>query len=326
MDTILKLVGAATLAVLSYKFIDAASLWLLPPISLSRYQQRSSAGKPTSWALITGASAGIGLGCAVELALRGFSVILLGHKPSELEEAKASILAEASVEVKLLVLDATRASASEIDAALDSISHLPLGVLVNNLGGMVVDPKKGWLHAVDEFSGQELDDSLALSARFMMQASRKLIPSLKQHALEGTRTRSLIINISSFAHVGMPLLATYSGCKGFINAFTTSMARDFISKGVNVDAIVIVPGDVRSQSNTTAPPSAPDGRQFAKAIMNKVSRAVDKGWIELAPIWSQAAGVWVIKAVLPETLGRRALYGAISEKRDIFLRSLTKED
>jgi len=126
----LEAVGAATILYVCYKWADAAALWLLPKIPMTHYQ-RSSSGR-RSWALVTGASAGIGRGFAHELAARGFNVVILGHVPDELAEAKAAIEAESpAVEVRVIVLDVVTATASEIGTALDSVSSLQLTVLVN---------------------------------------------------------------------------------------------------------------------------------------------------------------------------------------------------
>ena len=128
--TVLKAIGVVATLRTCYRWLDGASLWLLPVLPMTRYWRENRPGQ--SWALITGASAGIGLSCGHELAARGFNVVLLGHKPDELAEAKAAIEdASPAVEVRILELDVITASAEEIDAALDSISHLPLTVLVN---------------------------------------------------------------------------------------------------------------------------------------------------------------------------------------------------
>ena len=94
----------------------------------------------TTWALITGSSAGIGLGIAQELIRQGFGVILHGHLADELAQAKDTLLALSSpspegAQVKVIVLDARTATPEEMQSAVQSISHLQVSILVNNVGG-----------------------------------------------------------------------------------------------------------------------------------------------------------------------------------------------
>ena len=124
----LQVVGVATTLYAGFKCINGSLLWLLPKLPLTRYQSP----KDRSWALVTGASAGIGFGFAQELAARGFNVVILGHKPDELAAAQATINAESpAVEVQILELNVVTATAVEIETALESISQLRLTILVN---------------------------------------------------------------------------------------------------------------------------------------------------------------------------------------------------
>jgi len=125
----LEAIGAIAVLYTCYKCIDAVSLWLLPTLPMTRYSRRPGG---QAWALVTGASAGIGFGCAQELAARGFNVVILGHKAGELAEAKRIIEAEyPAAEVRVLLLNVITATTAEIEAALETISDLQLTVLVN---------------------------------------------------------------------------------------------------------------------------------------------------------------------------------------------------
>ncbi|KAI0133245.1 hypothetical protein F4776DRAFT_664008 [Hypoxylon sp. NC0597] len=119
MAAALQYVGAAFLTYETYKLLDHASFYLLPPASLARYR--------------------IGLGTAQELAARGFNVVLLGHLAAELDDAAALIKAEPrGTEVRIVVLHAITTTPHEIDAAFESISTLPITVLNNNVGGFPI--------------------------------------------------------------------------------------------------------------------------------------------------------------------------------------------
>ncbi|KAI1411272.1 NAD(P)-binding protein [Hypoxylon sp. FL1857] len=303
MAAALQYIGAAFLTYEAYKLLGHASFYLLPPASLARYRANQGA-----WALITGASAGIGLGTAQELAARGFNVVLLGHLPAELDDAAALIKAESrSADVKVVVLDAITATPHEIDAAFESISTLPITVLVNNVGGFPIAQPA--IRNLSEYSAAELDRSLNLNARFMAHVSRIMLPRLADSS------PALMLNLSSAARMGIPGVAPYSACKGFIISLTAAMAREMAAAGSPVDCLAIIPGDVRTQSNTIGlTPGSPDARQYAKAMLDRAPRAVDRGWLECKPWWSHAASIDILE-MLPRSIALRLLVAEFGKKK-----------
>ena len=92
--------------------------------------------KSGSWALVTGASDGIGLGFCEELLARGFNVLLHGRNPQKLDR----IIGELSTKYPERSLDKVIADASKYDNGYEEIArkvkslHGPLTVLVNNVG------------------------------------------------------------------------------------------------------------------------------------------------------------------------------------------------
>ncbi|KAI1780852.1 NAD(P)-binding protein [Hypoxylon cercidicola] len=305
MAAALRYVGAASLTYAAFKLFDYASFYLLPPASLARYHSRQDA---PAWALVTGASAGIGLGTAQELAARGFNVVLLGHLPAELDAAAALVKAESrGVQVRIVVLDAMAATPREIEAALESVASLPITVLVNNVGGVPIPQPT--IRNLSAYTADDLDRTLNLNARFMAHVSRILLPQL---AANGP---SLMLNLSSAARMGIPGVAPYSACKGFIISLTAAMAREMAAAGKQVDCLAIVPGDVRTQSNTVAlPPASPDARQYGKEMLDRAPRAVQRGWLACVPWWSHAVAIGALE-MLPESIVLRLLQTEFDKKK-----------
>lgn len=86
--------------------------------------------------LVTGASDGIGLGIASELATNGFNVILHGRNPEKLEKTKTQLEGEhKNIQFKAAVLDDASATSQQIDDFVANLDGLNLTILVNNVGG-----------------------------------------------------------------------------------------------------------------------------------------------------------------------------------------------
>jgi len=123
----------------TFSLLDFARLHFLRSCSLKQYITTSNDATAT-WALVTGASDGIGKGFAEELCSRGVNVILHGRNERKLQGVKDDLLSRwPSRQIRLLVLDAGAAAsdASKLDEAAASLQDLNLRILVNNVGGAV---------------------------------------------------------------------------------------------------------------------------------------------------------------------------------------------
>jgi 17beta-estradiol 17-dehydrogenase / very-long-chain 3-oxoacyl-CoA reductase len=82
------------------------------PSSLPRYGKKHRLYKPTykTWALVTGATDGLGVAWAHELAASGFNIVLHGRNPAKLATIKAELEAAHQVQVRTLILNTTPAT------------------------------------------------------------------------------------------------------------------------------------------------------------------------------------------------------------------------
>lgn len=85
------------------------------------------------WALVTGASAGIGEGFATRLAHDGFSVVLVARREERLHALARRLSAE-TPEVETLVVRADLSEASDVEILLRKTASMEIGLLVNNAG------------------------------------------------------------------------------------------------------------------------------------------------------------------------------------------------
>ncbi|KAF3931748.1 hypothetical protein ABW19_dt0210046 [Dactylella cylindrospora] len=263
--------------------------------------------KDQTYALITGSSGGIGFGCAQDLVAKGFGVILLAHIESELEAAKSKLQAQQSnAKVVTLLCNAMTVKAADLEALLSSVKHLSITILVNNVGDVPIPQPV--LRLYKDFPLDGIEKTMNVNARFMAQVTRVMIPVLSQNP------RSLIINISSGARIGIPYVVLYSATKAFNWALSTGLAREFAATGVPIDCVAVVPGDVKTDGNKFGlPKGTPLAAEYGKMLFDRVDNAVNHGLLEFSPYWKHALQMKILDW-LPETIRTRELYKLMTTK------------
>lgn len=275
--------GLAVLYV-TYCIIDFILFHCVPPTCPLDAYKRDRPDQ--AWALVTGASAGIGLGIASELSGLGFGVLLLGHLEDELALAKREL--EGSIPgatIRILVMDACTASSEDMVAMVQSIVKLEITILVNNVGGSPITPPP--LRELSTYTTADVDKAIDLNARFMARLTTLLLPILSRKPSRPGR-RSLIINTSSGSWIGLPWLTLYSATKAFNRSFSHSLARELEQsvESQHVDCLALVPGDVVSQSNVCGvEKGAPNAAQYGKWVVRTVDGAVKRRMRDLVPYW-----------------------------------------
>ena len=332
MDFIIKAlaaVGAITLIHFAQTAYQFFTFHLIAPTNpLSSYKRTpinndsDDAKDPqnqTTWALVTGSSAGIGLGTAQELVRQGFGVILHGHLPDELAQAKDTLLAlsspsPAGPQVKVLVLDARTATPEEMQSAVESISHLQVSILVNNVGGNPVH-EPNFLE-IKDLTCEDVDAVINQNARFMSRLTTLMLPLLRKKTSPGDK--SLIINLASPGMYGMPWMVMYGATKGFNWSFSVGLRRELkANPGTeHIDCVCVIPGEVLSQGNCAGvPKAAPRWDQFGREMVWKVDGAVKRGWWEMKPHMRHGAQLGLL-GMLPWDVADREITEASRKKRD----------
>jgi NAD(P)-dependent dehydrogenase (short-subunit alcohol dehydrogenase family) len=172
-------------------------------------------------AIVTGASSGIGLGCATKLAEMGMAVVGTGRDADRLAELKEAV--NDPDRIATLAVDLTHDDAPRriVELALGRWGHIDF--LINNAG--VGSPKP--LHETDD---ETLDYFLGLMLRAPFRLAREALP----HMGPG----SAIINITStFAVVGGLRGGAYSAAKGGMTALTTHIACQYGASGIRCNAV-----------------------------------------------------------------------------------------
>jgi NAD(P)-dependent dehydrogenase (short-subunit alcohol dehydrogenase family) len=179
-------------------------------------------------AIVTGASSGIGLGCAVELARMGMAILGVGRDASRLDDLAKTIADPGRVATLAVDLTEDTAPKRIVDLALERWGRIDF--LINNAG--VGRPKP--LHETDD---QMLDYFLGLMLRAPFRLAREVVPHMKPG--------SAIINITStYAVVGGLRGGAYSAAKGGLTGLTTHIACQYGASGIRCNAVA--PGVIQT--------------------------------------------------------------------------------
>lgn len=274
-----------------WKISSFTRLYFLRRSKLRRYID----GDQQTWALITGASDGIGKGFAEELLSYGVNVVLHGRNEQKLERIKSELRAKwPERQVKLVVLDA--ANIDGIGDACKPIADLNLRILVNNVGGNG-SVQKFWAPFNDR-TALEVKELIDINASFPTEITRVLLPQLIQNQ------PSLVINIGSGASdFACPYLEVFTGAKAYEQAWSTSLRLELKIEKQDVEVLHYQVGMVQSNSaKRETSLLVPSSRQLARAGLNMVGCNRDIVW----PYWPHALEFGLIGA-LPNWLRNRAI-------------------
>ena len=245
-----------SLLLLKYGISLSQFLWMMMRLYLlPKYGMKKDLRKYGSWAVITGATDGIGKAIAKQLAKRGINVVLISRSPDKLK-AVSEEFQVFNVEVKTITYDFN----SVHDYALieEGLKDLEVGILVNNVG-------VGYDHP--EYFGQLSDEFCARTINvnvFSVQKMTKIV-------LDGMSKRKsgLIVHVSSYSGlVPIPLLGIYSASKAFVNFFSKALRYEYASSGI--DHQVITPDLVATNLSQAKARGifVPNADRFAQEAVN----------------------------------------------------------
>jgi uncharacterized protein len=190
------------------------------------------------WALITGASQGIGYEFTKLFAVNGYNVILIARDEKRLQEVANEMASKYQVTAKMMPKDLAQSTAPrEIFDALQK-EEIEVEVLINNAGFGFQGP----------FLEVELSKHLAM-VQVNINALIELTHLFAKPMLQ--RKSGRILNVASTAAFQPgPFMAMYYASKAFVYSFSNALAREF--RGTGVTVTTLSPGITRSQFHSRA--------------------------------------------------------------------------
>jgi uncharacterized protein len=213
------------------------------------------------WAVVAGASEGLGAAFAEALAARGLHVLLLARREKQLHEVAQRIRGAAKVEVRAEVFDMARPDLADALVALTADLEIGLGVYnaaYAPIGDLVTRPVDELLRVVD------------VNVRGPLVLARTLAPQMV------TRGRGGIVLMSSLAgYQGAPRIATYAASKAFNIVLGEGLWRELRPRGV--DVVVSSAGAIRTPGYAKAAQADAPGTLDADVVANVTLDALGHG-------------------------------------------------
>ncbi len=183
------------------------------------------------WALVTGASSGMGAALARHLAERKLNVVLVARRKDRLQDLAQEIERKASVQTRVVPADLSRDDF--MPTLKDATNGLEINLLVNNAGM--------------EVTGQFLANDLETELRMLQLSCRA--PLLLTHAygneMRARRRGGMIFVASIVGFVGIPLWSHYAATKGHTLLFAEGLAEELRKDGI--DVLALCPGLTRTE-------------------------------------------------------------------------------
>lgn len=178
----------------------------------------SLSGKVT---IITGASRGLGLAIANNLATAGAWLVLAGRDHVALNELATSICASGG---KALAMPTDLGRRQDIQTLIDETRRQlgPVEILINNAG-------VGWYKPFSDYSAEEIDEVIQVNLTGLIHCCHTALPDMIQ------ARKGIILNIASdLGRRVIPNMAAYVAAKHGVLGFSGSLLREVKDKGIKV--------------------------------------------------------------------------------------------
>jgi short-subunit dehydrogenase len=194
--------------------------------------------KPRKWAVITGASSGIGKALAFEFASGGFDLLLISRNKAALAEVEAACRQKHGIEAEIVAADLSNAEGIESAVTALTSPARQYEVLVNNAGFGI--------HG--DFVSADIDENLQLlnlQLSAALRLTRALLPAMV------SRGSGRILNVASvYSFSPVPFQSVYAACKAFLLSFSTAIQNELEGTGVTVT--VFCPGITQTEFRSRA--------------------------------------------------------------------------
>ncbi|KAI9986824.1 hypothetical protein PInf_025785 [Phytophthora infestans] len=296
--------------VLLFLYFIMASL----DLALTRYHLwnfESTTPELKRYALVTGASSGLGREMSYLLSEQKYSLVLAARTETVLERMRAEIeLVNRPTEVLVCVCDLSTTDGINKLTKLVKDKDLVIDILVNNAGACLT---KDFI----ELKEKEIDELMTLDMLAMVKLTRAIVPQMVE------RKVGRVLNISSIAGAfAVPTAALYGSSKAFMTSFSQALSYELRSTGVTVTCVC--PGPVNTNFSKTAdldkavcmtlPGLAADAKDTAKKALD----AMFNGEILVYDTWFAYLTANLVQSIIPGRLAAFCYGAGMHELKNIW--------
>jgi uncharacterized protein len=190
------------------------------------------------WALITGASAGIGVALAEELAGGESNLVLTARRKDRLEELAQRLEAKHKIKTQIIVADLAQPEGPDKIYNFTSSQGIEIDLLINNAGFGAY----GELPSVDV---KRLLDMVQVNCSAVVHLTRLFLPGMVER-----KRGDVLILASTASFQAVPYISTYAATKAFDLLFAEGLAEEMRPHGIRVCALC--PGSTESEFHVVA--------------------------------------------------------------------------
>ncbi|MGE3809215.1 MAG: SDR family NAD(P)-dependent oxidoreductase [Gemmataceae bacterium] len=191
-------------------------------------------GWPDDWALVTGASSGIGREFARQLAERGMHLVLVARRRERLEELAAELRASHGVQTLVACVDLSQpvGAADELQSRLRT-EGISIRLLCNSAA-------QGQWSRFEDAAAPAYADMIAVNVTALAVLCQRFLPDLLKFCT------SSIINVASpAAYQPVPFMTVYAATKAFVHSFSLALHEEWRGRGVHVQTLI--PGPTQTE-------------------------------------------------------------------------------
>jgi short-subunit dehydrogenase len=247
---------AALFAAVSFSAFGALTAALWRAKARFRGPRPPLAERYGAWALVTGASAGIGAAFARALAREGVSVVLAARREDRLRALAGELEKETGVATRVVAADlASAGGAGRLAAA---VADLEIAILVNNAG-------VGYAGRFDRQEPSRLAEMLQVNCAAPLELTAALLPRMR-----GRGRGAVIFTGSQAAKQPLPLHAAYAATKAFDGLLGEALWGELVGSGV--DVLVVEPGSTATEFQQVAGELPHEGQPAEEVVAIALER------------------------------------------------------